>query len=63
MPRPRPPVDAEGNCKCVFHKRANYDGWARPEVVDPNGVQHPSKYVVRFAYWKREGAEKGWHVS
>ncbi len=31
MPRPRPPVDAEGYSRAVFHKRANYDGWARPE--------------------------------
>ena len=63
MPRPRPPVDAEGYSRAVFHKRANYDGWARPEVVDPTGTQHPHKYVVRFAYYKSDGAEPGWHVS
>ena len=63
MPRPRPPVDAEGYSRAVFHKRANYDGWARPEVIDPTGRQHPHKYVVRFAYYKSDGAEPGWHVS
>ena len=63
MPRPRPPVDAEGYSRAVFHKRANYDGWARPEVVDPTGTQHPHKYVVRFAYYKSDGAEPGWHVG
>ena len=63
MPRPRPPVDAEGYSRAVFHKRANYDGWARPEVIDPTGTQHPHKYVVRFAYYKSDGAEPGWHVS
>ena len=63
MPRPRPPVDAAGYSRAVFHKRANYDGWARPEVVDPTGRQHPLKYVVRFAYYKSDGAEPGWHVG
>ena len=63
MPRPRPPVDAEGYSRAVFHKRANYDGWARPEVVDPTGRQHPHKYVVRFAYYKSDGAEPGWQAS
>ena len=29
MPRPRPPVDAEGYSRAVFHKRANYDGGGR----------------------------------
>ena len=63
MPRPRPPVDAAGYSRAVFHKRANYDGWARPEVIDPAGTQHPHKYVVRFAYYKDGGAEPGWHVG
>ena len=58
MPRPRPPVDAEGYSRAVFHKRANYDGWARPEVVDPTGTQH-----VCCSAAHPEGCPQATHLS
>ena len=63
MPRPRPPVDAEGYSRAVFHKRANYDGWRGPRSSIRPARSTRTSIVVRFAYYKSDGAEPGWHVS